>query len=125
MIDQNNSDSLAESVQIHDGCPEWAQSLIQHIYVVEVELGNVKKADEKDWSITNHEKLLKLAGQLDANHSSQDDLNLQVNALFDKIVRGLTNEKFTPGQIASFINSRIPTGTKLKYCSADEVLERI
>ncbi len=115
----NEKDNTTDLV-IDDGCPEWAVELIQKIYVLAIESGDVKNPESNEWATTSHEKLLKLAGHMD--ESAGMDIEQETSALFERVARGLSSEDFTPDEIAFMINSRIPTGSKLKYCSASEVL---
>jgi len=47
----------------------------------------------------------------------------KTETIFTRLCRGLAEEGFDSTKIALFINTRMTTGTKLKYCAAREVEE--
>jgi hypothetical protein len=111
----------AKLPEFADNCPAWASQLIHRIYLIEIETGAIPNPKNGQWSTATQDQLLKLAGKMD--QGSTDNLDGEAESLFAKVVRGLTSEHLTPEQISAMINRRIPTGTKLNYCSPSEVLE--
>lgn len=123
MPTSTESDKITHSLssgEVEDACPTWAIELIQKVYVLEVEAGNLANPATNQWNTRTQEELLKVADRLDTSAGSE--IGDDVEALFNRICRGLLAEKFTPEAIAEMINVRIPTGSRLKYCSASEVL---
>lgn len=116
----SNQNENAYKDAIVDGCPLWAVELIRKIYLLEIESGTIKNPDTKEWTTTTQDQLLKLADGMES--SMGVDLEQEVEALFERVARGLSSEDFTPDEIAAMINARIPTGCKLKYCNASEIL---
>ena len=115
----SNQENMETSV-IKDRCPAWANEMIHRIYVLEVEAGTIKQHQSSEWSTVGHEELLKIAARLE--NDAGPDLPADVEAIFARVVRGLLSENFDPTEIAGIINARIPTGCKLSYCSASEVM---
>lgn len=116
-------DSQAEESKIQDisdNCPQWADELIRRIYLLEIESGTIKNPTSDQWSTATQDELLKLADRLE--NSAGEDLEEQVEALFHRVARGLAEADYSPEETAAMINRRIPTGCKLQYCSASEVL---
>lgn len=117
-MDTNHESS--NSNVITDGCPAWAEDLIRRIYLLEIESGAIKNPESDQWSTTTQDQLLKLADRME--NSVGSDVGEEVDAMFERVARGLAAEKFEPEAISQMINVRIPTGCKLNYCSPSEVL---
>lgn len=102
-----------------DRCPKWADELITRLFKIEVGLGNLRpKGEQKAFA----EKPLKSLAELEDLADQQS----AAEALFQKIAKGLTDEGFTPEQIAAFVNARVNDGfSKLPYCNAAEVTEAL
>ncbi len=110
-----------------DHCPDWAKTVIARILVLEIETGTIKNPSTHEtdsaWSTSSLEQLSKAAAKLD--REDLQDLNQEVETLFERLAKGLTAEGFDPSAIAAMVNTRIPTGCRLAYCSAAEVLSAI
>ena len=115
-----NSQEFIEKPTPSDRCPSWANEMILKIYVLEVESGAIKEHKSANWSTVGHEELLKIAGKMEQD--AGPDVSSNVEAIFERVARGLLSEKFEPEEIAEMINRRIPTGCNLSYCNASEVL---
>lgn len=105
---------------ISDNCPDWAHELIRKIYLIEIEVGTIPNPTSGQWNTKTQEELLKAASDLEDAIGS--DMDQEAEALFGRVARGLINENFSAEEVAAMINARIPTGTKLNYCSPSEVL---
>ncbi len=110
-----------------DACPKWAEELILKIRAMEVQLGNVRpgmgKKGGDDWK---SQDLGKLMARLTAEDG--DDLKAveaAAEALFAKIAKGLSEEGFTPEEIAQFVNARVAPESRLPYCDTREVMEAL
>jgi hypothetical protein len=101
---------------IADKCPRWASDLIIRIRDLEVQLGNIRPDSSEAWQV-NH--VTDVFNRLEDPDSSAVFADL-VESLFAKVTRGLKDEGFASDEIATFINSRIPSG-KLSYCNRSEV----
>lgn len=120
-----------KAANISDGCPTWAQDLIAKILLLEIESGTIKNPTSSEandgkangWSTSNLDDLTKIANRLD--RQGLQNLSDEIEAIFNRLARGLINEGFSLDQIALMINSRIPTGCRLPYCSADEIRETL
>jgi hypothetical protein len=113
-----------ENIQIiSDNCPEWATTIIARILVLEIEAGTIKNPAnaerESAWATSSLDELSKVAAKLDRD--DLQDLSQEVEALFERLTRGLVSEGFSPESVAGLINARIPTGCRLPYCNAAEV----
>ena len=109
-----------ESPKISDGCPDWAEVLIRKIYLLEIETGAIPNPKGGQWSTQTQDDLMKIARKLEGN--SGTDADEEADALFVKVARGLLDGGFSADHIAKMVNSRIPTGTRLSYCSPSEIL---
>ena len=102
---------------LQDNCPSWAVQLIAQILEVEMRLGNVRPPAET-WKSDAMDELLRRTSATDATAADESAAEM----LFARVCRGLADEGFGPEEAAAFINARIPTGSRLPYCSAAEVL---
>jgi hypothetical protein len=118
-------DERADAVT--DRCPSWAAEIIHKIMLLEVESGTIKNPVEQNssqkWSTAQLDDLARLANRLDQDQYS--NITAEVEVLFVKLSRGLAGHGFSAVEITTMINSRIPTGCRLPYCNADEVLAAI
>jgi len=110
-----------------DQCPKWAEDLILQIRLIEVSLGNLRAPEaaelpaDKDWKTVDWEDLSKKVFSPGAPLA--DDA---AEGLFAKVAKGLTSEGYSPEEIAGFINNRVKDpASRLKYCSAEEVIAAI
>ncbi len=117
----SSHEEFEEKSAISDGCPAWAVSLIHKIYLLELESGNIKEPEDKGWFTTNQDRLLKIANGLDHSNSNRSDSDKNADEIFSHVAKGLLSENFNASEIVQFINSRIPTGTKLQYCSVEDI----
>mgnify|MGYP006285660201 CR=1 FL=1 len=101
---------------VADKCPRWASDLIVRIRDLEVQLGNIRPDNSEAWQVQH---VTDVFNRLEDPDSSAVFADL-VESLFVKVARGLREEGFVSDQIATFINSRIPSG-KLSYCNRSEV----
>lgn len=115
--------STEEVPVISDGCPSWAETLIRKVYLLEIESGAIPNPKQGQWNTKTQEDLLKVADGLERSSRDDGSASDQADALFQRIVVGLLDEDFSAEEIAEMVNRRIPTGTKLNYCSPSEVLE--
>lgn len=99
-----------------DKCPRWAAELIIRIRDLEVQLGNIRPDNSEAWQVKH---VTDVFSRLEDPDSSAVFADL-VESLFVKVSRGLKDEGFTSDEIATFINSHIPSG-KLSYCNRAEV----
>jgi len=99
-----------------DHCPRWATELIIRIRDLEVQLGNIRPDNSEAWQVKH---VTDVFSRLEDPDSSAVFADL-VESLFVKVSRGLKDEGFASDEIATFINSRIPSG-KLSYCNRSEV----
>jgi len=113
-VDQSKP-SATPSIQ--DNCPSWAVQLIAQILEIEIRLGNVRPPAET-WKSAAMDELLRRAAASEAAAADES----AAEALFARVCRGLADEGFGPEEAAAFINARIPTGSRMPYCSAAEVL---
>ena len=102
-----------------DGCPDWAEDLIAKLREMEILLGNIP--DSLAWK---SEHLNKVAKRAFAKEEAVFD-DSKAEFLYKRIVRGLTEESFTPDTIAAMMNARIAYKGGPRYTSADEVLEAL
>lgn len=118
--DNNVSDLDRAKSTVTDACPKWAALLIDEIRALEIRLGNIRTTDTEAGA-WQKAKLSEVLSRVDDDAHSFDES--VVEAHFRRISARLLGEGFTAAQIATFINSRIPTGGRLAYCNADEVSE--
>lgn len=98
-----------------DNCPPWAESLIKRIKSLEIQSGNLLPDDDyTSLDVTNED----LTGNRDKHSESAD-------ALFNELARKACGEGFSPENVAVWVNSRLTTGHKLSYCSADDVADEL
>jgi len=118
---------LDEMTAITDNCPEWADQLIRKIYLLEIEAGAIANPKSGQWSTTTESDLMKLADQIDSSANREIGPGELADQIFERVVRGLSSEEydFTPESIAAMVNVRIPTGSRLQYCSPSEVLSTL
>lgn len=116
-----------DNIATKDHCPDWAVELISKILVLEVEAGTIKspgdQSTDSNWATTEIDKLMKVASRLDlAQGNTSTEVSSTVESLFVKVVQGLHREGHSAVVIADMINARIPTGCRLPYCDASEVV---
>lgn len=100
-----------------DGCPPWAEDLINQIVAIEVELGNITK--EKDWTFSTADSL---SAQAFDPASTKEELANRVDLLFEKLSKALHEQGHDPEQISGFVNNRAKSeSSRLPYCNAAEV----
>jgi hypothetical protein len=120
---QNDANHDIQPTVFTDQCPDWASTVIARILVLEIETGTIKNlaSAEKNpaWATSSLDQLSKVAAKLDRD--DLQDLSQEVEALFERLAKGLHSEGFDANAIAAMINARIPTGCRLPYCSAAEV----
>lgn len=121
MTEQKNSNQSTNNItNIHIKGPDWIVPALTRILDLEIRLGNIV-ADEK-WQSADADQLLERITGL----GEQDDFDESViESLFRKVCRALTDEGYSPEEIAVFINTHIKTGSRLKYCNDVEVSEAI
>lgn len=101
-------------------CPDWVKPALTRILDLEIGLGNII-ADE-NWQTADADKLSAKIGGL----TEQDDYDDSVvENLFKKVCKALRDAGHSPETTAAFINAHIKTGSKLKYCDENEVLEAL
>jgi hypothetical protein len=115
--------SLADSPAINDLCPPWAAELIHKIYLLELDQGVIKKPPTGSWTTVREDELTKLASSLDEQQIRRSDDTAE--ELFIRVVRGLVTEGHSPTAISGFINARVETGCRLKYCNDSEILDAL
>jgi hypothetical protein len=102
--------------------PDWAQRLLQEIYLLELEAGNIIKSESKEqWSTMQGDQLVSMAKRLDEGKSLRDDHTDTIENNLKRITVKLHAEGFTLSDIATMINRGIPTGSRLQYCDAEEL----
>lgn len=104
---------------IKDGCPEWAEDLIAKLREVEILLGNIPES--LSWK---SEYLHKVNQRAFAKDEAVFD-DKKAEFIYQRIVRGLADAKFTSAQIASMINARIGYKGGPSYTNEQEVEEAI
>ena len=97
-----------------DGCPAWAEEMIDQLRQVEVFLGNVPKA--LAWQ-SDHVNQVLSKTFLEESVLDNDKADL----IFHRITRRLHAESYSQEAIVGFFNSRIGYKGGPKYCSTDEV----
>ena len=98
-------------------CPEWAEQMIECLRLLEVHLGHIP--NKSDWQDQN---IKDLANKIfKEEYQFVNDKNVQI--LFAKIVKKLSEQGFTCLQITHFINRRIYLESGPSYCSEEEVSE--
>ncbi|MCX6127127.1 MAG: hypothetical protein NTV34_20585 [Proteobacteria bacterium] len=105
---------------ILDRCPDWANDLIRKIYLLEIETGSISNPKQGQWNTQTQDDLMKIARKLEGTAGT--DAEDEADALFGRVAKGLISENFSSEEIAKMINDRIPTGSRLLYCSPSEVL---
>lgn len=100
---------------IADGCPSWAIQELQKLYTLEVALGNIPSSPEWRSNFVT-EVQDRVFSNIDM-HSTNEATEL----VFDRLVRRLAGENFTPEQIMGFINNRVGYASGPKYCTLAEV----
>jgi hypothetical protein len=110
-----------------DQCPKWAAALIAKIRDLEIRLGNIHPTGE-EWQVQDLDGLYRRSAGMtqDDDEGEGPAFDSQVTqTLFIRVAQGLSDEGFDPATIAQFINSRVPTGGRLLYCNAAEVVEAL
>ena len=133
-------------------CPKWAADLLDKLHHLEVRLGNIVETgsgtNPKDaWHTRDLGDLEAVVneddhgGEADAarrdifadNMDHMDHMDQQDNAgsadiaeaIFDRVCAGLSEDGFSPQQIADIVNSRVGKGGRMKYCDANDVKEAL
>jgi hypothetical protein len=127
-------------------CPKWAADLLDKLHHLEVRLGNIVEtgsgANPKDaWHTRDLGDLEAVVnedghdGEPDAarrdnfadNVDNQDTTGSAdiAEAIFDRVCAGLSEDGFSPQQIADIVNSRVGKGGRMKYCDANDVKEAL
>ena len=104
---------------ISDSCPDWADILIKQLYEIETMLGNLPRGS--DWESD-------YVGVFAKRSLPQGDFTIteeHAHMIFEKVVRRLSEHKYSTEEITSFINKRIFHPSCPPYCSDDEVKEVI
>lgn len=130
-MSESTLDQETETQIISDGCPAWAHEMIARILLLEIESGTFKSPTSDDasdgkskgWATSNIDELTKIANRLD--RQGLQNLSEEIETIFSRVARGLVNDGFSLEQIAAMINSRIPTGCRLPYCSAAEIRDSL
>ena len=101
---------------VSDGCPEWAQVMIDQLLQVEIFLGNIPKVLE--WSSERVDAIQRKVYADEKGAITEEVSEL----LFSRIVKGLTMEGFSPDQIIQYVNLRIGYKGGPKYCGSDDLI---
>ena len=113
----DKASSAGKTAPIHeDGCPQWAEEMIAYLYKIEVKLGNIPQTS--GWQ-SNHLKLLaesSLVGHVEEAHADE---------VFRNVVRRLSDQGQSSGDIAAMINRRVGYDKGPQYCNSQEVEEAL
>jgi hypothetical protein len=101
---------------VSDGCPEWAQVMIDQLLQVEIFLGNIPKVLE--WSSERVDAIQRKVYADEKGAITEEVAEL----LFGRIVKGLTMEGFSEERIIQFVNARIGYKGGPKYCGPDDIV---
>lgn len=115
-IDHNSPlDSEIDVQPSKDRCPIWADELIVQLRQVEIYLGHIPKtlAWKSEHLSEVAERVFAKSDQIFDDHKSE--------WIYNKIVRRLNEELFSPEDITEFINSRIGYTGGPAYTSVTEV----
>ena len=98
-----------------DSCPAWAIEQIMALYQLEVSQGHIPSSPEWRSNFVEEVHSRVFSG------SSENQDSQATEILFDRIVRGLAADKFSPEEIMLFVNNRIGYAGGPKYCNLEEV----
>ena len=105
----------------NDQCPAWADQMIRQIAALEIRLGNITKPTAHRTS--DLEDLIRKTAD-DMGHTDE----AAVDALFQKVSRGLAEAGYDVDAITQFINAGVAViggPTRLPYCDATEVRDAL
>jgi hypothetical protein len=102
-----------------DGCPLWAQEMIDQLRQIEIYLGNIPKS--LSWESAPLELIAKRSFHKDQATFTEEKAHL----VFCKIVKRLVQEGASHKEIADWINARIGYKGGPKYCDDNDIMEAL